>query len=85
MALGAGEHDANLMLGAYMLSSLLAIGYLMPVVVEALKPMESNEVPEKDDLRRAPFLIAPPLITAIGCVVLFFTAGFFVQLLEGIL
>ena len=86
-ALDAGESWA---MWVYMVGSLLAIGYLMPVVVKAYSaPWPGDEadssVDSRSDLRRAPLLVIPLLITALGGLALTFDFGFFGELLKGAL
>jgi multicomponent Na+:H+ antiporter subunit D len=94
LALGtleAGDGGRPLILGVLMLSSLLAVGYLMPVAVTAFfgSPSEDDghgHGEGSDDLgmREAPFLcVLPPIVTAIGCLALFFYADEMFALLQG--
>lgn len=94
LTMGAAEAQDQVMVWVYMLSSLLAIGYLMPVVFHGFYGItvveEENRVekdrPLKDvvnDLKRAPFLVGPPVLTALGCVGLAFGFNFLCRLLEG--
>ena len=89
MILGTVEADQLAMMGVLMASSLLSIGYLMPVVGRAFfRP------PPEDDghghnpgggIHEAPFLcVLPPLLTGIGCVAAFFYAEDIYVLLTGI-
>ncbi len=87
LALGAAEAGQMVMLGVYMLSSLLSLGYLMPVVGRAflLDPLpDEGHGDDRGSIREAPFFcVLPPVLTAIGCVVLFFYADPIYQLLQG--
>lgn len=91
LALGAAEQGWTFMVAVYMVSSLLAIGYLMPVVVKALSPAAQatdgapaeGDIEPQNDLRRAPLLVGAPVLTALGCVVLFFGVAPLCRLLEG--
>lgn len=95
LSMGAAADQNQVMVWVYMLSSLLAIGYLMPVVfqgfygitmVEEENRVEKN-LPLRDvvnDLKRAPFLVGPPVLTALGCVALAFGFNFLCRLLEGL-
>ena len=96
LALGAAQDGNQLIVWVYMLSSLLAIGYLMPVVVHgffSITVVEEENRVEKDkplkdvvnDLKRAPFLVGPPVLTALGCIGLVFGFNFLCALLEGML
>ena len=75
LASGAAEADRLPLLALYMVSSLLAIGYLMPVVGKAF--FLSPEPNEHDDSEAQPIYepwmcVLPPVLTAAGCVILFF-------------
>jgi multicomponent Na+:H+ antiporter subunit D len=89
LILGTVEAGQLAMMLVLMASSLLSIVYLMPVVARAFfRP------PPEDDghgdhpgngIREAPFLcVLPPVLTGIGCVVLFFFAENIYQLLIGV-
>jgi len=77
------------MLAVLMLSSLLSIGYLMPVVGRAFfrPPRDGNPGHGHDDgkgLLDRPLLAGPPLVTALACLLLFYFADDLYQLLRGI-
>jgi multicomponent Na+:H+ antiporter subunit D len=96
LALGAAEGHHAVFVGVLMVSSLLSIGYLMPVVGRAffLSPSsDSSDAGNLDgkttaggfwsNLREAPLLcLAPLCATAAGCVVLFFYAPDVLGLLQ---
>jgi multicomponent Na+:H+ antiporter subunit D len=74
LALGALEADQIVFVAVLMISSLMNIGYLMPVVARAFFATPPNPAP-KMKFNEAPFFCVMPLcITALGCVVLFFYA-----------
>jgi multicomponent Na+:H+ antiporter subunit D len=68
---GAFEADQPWMAVVFMLSSLLSIGYLMPIVVRAFfRPLPEGE---EEGIREAPLLILLPICaTALACFVIFF-------------
>ena len=69
LGLGALEGGSWVFMSIYMISSLLSIGYLMPIVGRAYfrKPAEKDA-----DLHEAPWMcVLPPCLTAIGCGLLF--------------
>ncbi len=76
-----------------MLSSLLSIAYLMPVVARAFfRPPPADDEHanpgegSKLGIREAPLLcVMPPVLTGVGCVVLFFYADDVWNLLTGML
>jgi len=89
LMLGAVEADRLVMMLVLMASSLLSIGYLMPVVARAFfRPSPGNAGHEHNPgpgLQEAPFLcVLPPVLTGIGCIVLFFYAEDVYRLLTGI-
>lgn len=89
LALGAADGHHAIFIAVLMISSLLSIGYLMPVVGRAfLFPAKASEhdhghAPASGPLSRifpglheAPILcVAPLCLTALGCIALFFFAG----------
>jgi multicomponent Na+:H+ antiporter subunit D len=94
LAMGAAEADHKIMIAVLMVSSLLSIAYLMPVVGRAFfcAPPAGNGSDhgradagdDGDGIKEAPFLcVLPPVLTAIGCLVLFFYADSLYQLLTG--
>ncbi|MEM7480543.1 MAG: monovalent cation/H+ antiporter subunit D family protein [Acidobacteriota bacterium] len=82
LALGAVEAEQQILVAVLMISSLLNILYLMPIPVRAffspLSAADTKAFPE----RKEPWLcVAPPVVTALGCVALFFVADDIYQLL----
>jgi len=89
LMLGAVEAESLVMMVVLMASSLLSIGYLMPVVARAFfRPSPKHAGHEENPgpgIREAPLLcVLPPVLTGIGCVVLFFYAEDIYRLLTGI-
>ena len=77
LAFGAGQQDGTFFILVLMASSLLSLGYLMPIVVRAFfaRPREKNgtAVDGKIKVTEAPLLMLIPLcITALLTVVLIF-------------
>ena len=70
---GAFDSGYALVLGAYLLSTLLNIAYLLPPVLRAfLKPLPEGQ---SSTIKEAPWMCVVPLsLTALGTVVLFFLA-----------
>jgi multicomponent Na+:H+ antiporter subunit D len=97
LAGGAVQAENLPILTVYMLSSLLAIGYLMPVVAKGLllPPAESAEGHDDDghsdpgddghSIHEPLLCVLPPVLTAVGCLLLFFGSEGIVRLLEGML
>jgi multicomponent Na+:H+ antiporter subunit D len=72
--MGAAEGEHWFYMVVLLLSSLLAIGYLMPVFVRGFFLPEKHDDGDHGhaDHGEAPFLcVLPPVLTAIGCVLLF--------------
>ena len=91
LMLGTIEAGQLAMMVVLMASSLLSIGYLMPVVARGFfrpPPDDGHGGPgdgRKLGIREAPLLcVIPPVLTGIGCVVLFFYAEDIYLLLMGI-
>ncbi len=80
---GAFEAGQPWMAVVLMLSSLLSIGYLMPIVVRAFfRPLPEGE---EEGIQEAPLLILLPLCaTALACFVIFFYADAVYELLAPI-
>ncbi len=90
LVLGAAEAGQLVMVAVLMASSLLSIGYLMPVVGRAFfrRPhgSESKHRRAKRGFDDAPLLcVLPPVATALGCIVLFFYADTIYRLLQGMI
>jgi multicomponent Na+:H+ antiporter subunit D len=92
LMLGALEAEQLVMMAVLMASSLLSIGYLMPVVGRAFfRPPPEDDHHDDDQahghgngLQEAPLLcVLPPVLTGIGCIVLFFYAEDIYLLLTG--
>jgi multicomponent Na+:H+ antiporter subunit D len=95
IGLGAIEADQEIFVALLMLSSLLSVGYLLPVVVRAFFFEPDPDVghtnqPEKGkgfwvNLHEAPLMCVGPLcMTALGCILLFFYASDVYELLFSI-
>jgi len=89
LALGAAEGHNYIFIAVLMLSSLLSIGYLMPVVARAFFCKENPDDRTSEsgkfwsDIQEAPLLCVLPLCaTALGCVALFFGVPFFKRLID---
>ncbi|HSL16372.1 MAG TPA: proton-conducting transporter membrane subunit [Methylomirabilota bacterium] len=87
LMLGAAEADRWLMMAVLMASSLLSIGYLMPVVVRGFfrpAPADGHHGNPGGGIHEAPLLcVLPPVATAIGGIALFFWADEVWRLLTG--
>jgi multicomponent Na+:H+ antiporter subunit D len=74
LIMGAINTEHYIMIAVLMLSSLLNVAYLMPIVGKAFFGSNSDIALKK--YNEAPILCwLPPVITAVGCIILFFYAG----------
>ncbi|MDG1478343.1 MAG: monovalent cation/H+ antiporter subunit D family protein [Myxococcota bacterium] len=80
LGLGAIQADKPIYLGLLMVSSLLSIGYLMPIVGRAyFRPLDPHD---EDHVHEAPWMCVLPLcLTAAGCLVLFLLGDGIYQLI----
>jgi multicomponent Na+:H+ antiporter subunit D len=89
LALGAGDVGQPIFIAVLMLSSLLSIGYLMPIVGRAFFLPPKPYVDEHGHHHEAqteykegsPLCTVPLCLTALGCVALFFWGGALRELL----
>jgi len=73
--LGAADAGQQAMIGVLMISSLLNVAYLMPVVARAFFLQSPDVTPGPARISEAPLLLwLPPVLTALGTVLLFFYA-----------
>ncbi|MFP6654568.1 MAG: proton-conducting transporter membrane subunit [Myxococcota bacterium] len=81
---GAFDAEEPWMVFVFMISSLLSIGYLMPIVVRAFfRPLPAGE---KDGIEEAPLLMLVPICTtALGCFAIFFYADGVYRLLAPVM
>jgi multicomponent Na+:H+ antiporter subunit D len=90
LVMGAWDAERTAMMLVLMASSLLSIGYLMPVVGRAFfRPLpevgDDHDHAEVSGLHEAPLLcVLPPVLTGIGCIALFFYAEHIYGLLTGL-
>jgi multicomponent Na+:H+ antiporter subunit D len=85
LAAGALESGHTIALGALMLSSLLSVGYLLPIVARAFFLPSEDGANGKASIQEAPLACLLALCsTAVLSVVLFFLAGHLEVLLEGL-
>jgi multicomponent Na+:H+ antiporter subunit D len=84
LALGAAETHQVVFVAVLMISSLLNIGYLLPIVVRGFF-FAPDRGPERPRIKEAPlFCVIPLCVTAVACVVLFFFADEIYRLLQPI-
>jgi multicomponent Na+:H+ antiporter subunit D len=81
LALGAAETHQLIFVAVLMISSLLNIGYLLPIVARGFF-LAPDAGPTRPSVKEAPlFCVVPLCLTAAGCVVLFFFADEIYRLL----
>ncbi len=81
LMLAAADAHRLVFVAVLMISSLLNIGYLIPIVARAYF-VGPNRTRARSKMREAPVLCLVPLcLTATGCIVLFFCSDFFYRLL----
>jgi multicomponent Na+:H+ antiporter subunit D len=86
IAMGALESGQIVFVAVLMISSLLNIGYLLPIVARGFFSPPSDEIGSGNvaatKIKEAPLLcVAPLCLTAFGCIVLFFYADSLYRLL----
>lgn len=90
LMLGAADASQQIMILVLMASSLLNVAYLLPVVAQGFfwpkqkaYALGAAATPQPEGIKEAPFwCFVPPLITAFGCLLLFFYAGEIFSLIE---
>ena len=77
LMVGAADTGQLIMIGVLMLSSLLNVVYLLgPIAKGFYLSDKDNDKLAANGISEAPFwCVAPPVFTALGCVVLFFYGG----------
>ena len=88
LMVGAVDSGLAILIGALIASSILNIIYLVPIAIRGFMKPPAN--PEDDAYiaevrRKHRWVIIPPVITAIGSLILFFFAGGIVDFLLPIL
>ena len=85
LLLGAVEAEKAVFVGALMISSLLNVAYLLPVVARAFFAAPRDAAAAEAGIKEAPlFCVVPLSLTALGCIALFFGAGWVYALLAPI-
>ncbi len=95
LMLGAADAGQFMMIVVFMASSLLNVAYLLPIPIRAFLRPALDEQAELDmdgqevhgfswrRIDEAPFCcVAPPVITALGCIILFFYADTLMSLVN---
>ncbi|MDJ0612869.1 MAG: proton-conducting transporter membrane subunit [Rhizobiaceae bacterium] len=86
LMVGAADTGQIIMIGVLMLSSLLNIVYLLgPIAKGFYMSDKDNDALAANGISEAPFwCVAPPVLTALGCIFLFFYAGDIITFIEPI-
>ena len=81
LIVGAADANELIMIGVLLVSSLLNVAYLMPLVGRGFF-LSTDQEPAKSEFTEGPVLVwMPPALTALGCIVLFFYAGYIQEFL----
>jgi multicomponent Na+:H+ antiporter subunit D len=81
--MGALEADQWFMVLILIFSSLLNIAYLLPIVAKGFFLSQEKGLPQKYSESIA-LVWLPPAITALCCIILFFTVGYLLDFLAPI-
>lgn len=76
LMMGAVDTGQMIIIAVLLFSSLLNVAYLMPIVGKGFFISDNATAVPVKNLETSPFIWVPPAITALGCVVLFFFAGY---------
>jgi multicomponent Na+:H+ antiporter subunit D len=76
LMMGAVDTGQMIIIAVLLVSSLLNVAYLMPIVGKGFFIRDNATAVPVKNLETSPFVWGPPVITALGCVVLFFFAGY---------
>ena len=80
LMVGSADAGHQIMIAVLMISSLLNVAYLLPIIGKGFYRDDTNN--PFTGIKEAPlFCWLPPAATAIGCLILFFTAGSIVDFL----
>lgn len=85
---GALDSGKAALMGALIISSLLNILYLMPIAIRGFMKPPADPVADAAialEARNHRWVVIPPVLTAVGTLVLFFAAPWIIQFLEPIL
>lgn len=75
LIVGAADAGQKVMIGVLMVSSLLNVAYLLPIVGRGFFLQSSDRNAPLGRAESPPLVWLPPVITALGCLILFFYAG----------
>ena len=76
LMMGAVDTGQMIIIAVLLVSSLLNVAYLMPIVGKGFFIHDNAAAAPVKNLETSPLVWGPPAITALGCLVLFFFAGY---------
>ena len=76
LMMGAVDAGQMVIIAVLLVSSLLNVAYLMPIVGKGFFIRDNAAAAPVKNLETSPLVWGPPAITALGCLVLFFFAGY---------
>lgn len=76
LMMGAVDTGQMVIIAVLLVSSLLNVAYLMPIVGKGFFIRDDAAAAPVKNLETSPLVWGPPAITALGCLVLFFFAGY---------
>ena len=77
LIVGAADANELIMIGVLLVSSLLNVAYLMPLIGKGFFLASDGKDPVANKFSEGPVLVwVPPTLTAVGCIILFFYAGY---------
>ena len=76
LMMGAVDKDQMVIIAVLLVSSLLNVAYLMPIVAKGFFIRDNAAAAPVKNLETSPLVWGPPAFTALGCLVLFFFAGY---------
>ena len=76
LMMGAVDTGQMVIIAVLLVSSLLNVAYLMPIVGKGFFIRDDAASAPIKNLETSPLVWGPPAITALGCLVLFFFAGY---------
>lgn len=76
LMMGAVDTGQLIIIAVLLVSSLLNVAYLMPIIGKGFFIRSDTKTEPVKNLESSPLVWGPPAITAFGCLVLFFFAGY---------
>ena len=76
LMMGAVDTGQMVIIAVLLVSSLLNVAYLMPIVGKGFFIRDNAAAAPVKNLEKSPLVWGPPAFTALGCLVLFFFAGY---------